>query len=219
MPASRWSQRFFQSTRGRIIALLRRSHHTVEELAAALGLTDNAVRAHLAALERDGLVQQRGVRRGSRKPAYTYALTAEADALFPAAYAAILRGTLRHLARRHGRAEVEAVLRAVGRDLAEELAHRVLGDTVEARAALAAKALEDLGGLVEVRRENGHLLLQGHHCPLTAVVPEHPEACQLALALVQTLLQTDDVRERCARDPEPRCAFLVGWLQGAPSGR
>ena len=35
-------------------------------LADALGLTDNAVRAHLFAVERDGLVRPSGTRRGPR---------------------------------------------------------------------------------------------------------------------------------------------------------
>lgn len=60
MQRSHRNQRFFASTRGRIVTLLRHSSHTVEELAEALDLTDNAVRAHLATLERDGVVQQRG---------------------------------------------------------------------------------------------------------------------------------------------------------------
>ena len=46
-----------------MVQLLRRASRTVEELAQALGLTDNAVRAHLATLERDGLVRQGGLRR------------------------------------------------------------------------------------------------------------------------------------------------------------
>ncbi len=63
-----WNSRFFASTRGKIVTLLRRASRTVDELAQALDLTDNAVRAHLATLERDGFVQQRGERRGSGKP-------------------------------------------------------------------------------------------------------------------------------------------------------
>src|ERR671928_1702040 len=83
MAGARWDKRFFASTRGRIVALLRRTARTVDELAAALDLTDNAVRAHLATLERDGLVEQQGVRRGAGKPAAAYALTLEAEHLFP----------------------------------------------------------------------------------------------------------------------------------------
>ena len=83
--ATNWDERFFESTRGRIVMLLRRSGRTVEELANSQGLTDNGVRAHLAVLERDGIVRQRGsVRRGSGggKPAYLYELTPKAEELF-----------------------------------------------------------------------------------------------------------------------------------------
>jgi predicted ArsR family transcriptional regulator len=45
-PREREIDRFFESTRGRIVTLLRRTAMTTEELAKALGLTDNAVRAH-----------------------------------------------------------------------------------------------------------------------------------------------------------------------------
>ena len=67
MAHTNWNQRFLSTTRGRIITLLRRAGRSVEELAQALDLTHTAVRAHLAALERDGLVQQRSERRGKRK--------------------------------------------------------------------------------------------------------------------------------------------------------
>src|SRR5947209_6909672 len=89
--------RFFASTRGKMILLLRRASRTVEELAEALELTDNAVRAQLALLERDGLVQQRGSRRGSSKPAAVYEITPAAEDLFPKAYGPVLRQLLETL--------------------------------------------------------------------------------------------------------------------------
>jgi len=54
-------ERFFPSTRGQVMqamALLRGGDRSVEELAQALGLTANAVRAHLVTLERDEIVRQ-----------------------------------------------------------------------------------------------------------------------------------------------------------------
>ena len=45
-----WDQKFFESTRGKVVTLLRRGGRTVEELAEELGLTDYGVRAHLATL-------------------------------------------------------------------------------------------------------------------------------------------------------------------------
>ena len=52
---------------------MRRAGFTVDELARELDLTNNGVRAHLATLERDGIVRQSGVVRresGGGKPAY-----------------------------------------------------------------------------------------------------------------------------------------------------
>src|SRR5438132_2469854 len=87
-------QRFWSSTRGRIILLLRRESRSVNELAEALSLTDNAVRAQLVALERDGLVRQTGTRPGKRRPNVLYDLTAKAEQLFPKVYGLILRHLL-----------------------------------------------------------------------------------------------------------------------------
>ena len=68
MNTTGWRARLMESTRGKILDLLRSKERTVNELAAALGLTDNAVRAHLLSLERDGLVHQSGTQPGFRKP-------------------------------------------------------------------------------------------------------------------------------------------------------
>jgi predicted ArsR family transcriptional regulator len=94
-------QKFFEGTRGKVVTLLRRGGRTVEEVARELDLTHNGVRAHLATLERDGIVRQRGsVRRGSGggKPAYVYELMPEAEGLFPKAYEPVLRQLLDVLA-------------------------------------------------------------------------------------------------------------------------
>jgi predicted ArsR family transcriptional regulator len=100
MPFIPGNQRFFASTRGRIVVLLRRGGQTVEELAHTLGLTDNAVRAHLITLERDGLVQQQGARPGKRKPSVVYDLAPAAEDLFPKAYGPVLRQLLQRLTER-----------------------------------------------------------------------------------------------------------------------
>src|SRR5687767_7213544 len=88
--ATKLDKRFFASTRGRIVKSVRGTRKTVNELSKELGLTDNAVRAHLLSLERDGLIKQSGIQRGTRKPHFSYQLTEEADHLFPKAYDALL---------------------------------------------------------------------------------------------------------------------------------
>ena len=58
-------------TRERILDLLkRRAEATARELATALGITPPAVRQHLTALERDGLVTGRTLRRPVGRPVF-----------------------------------------------------------------------------------------------------------------------------------------------------
>jgi predicted ArsR family transcriptional regulator len=204
-----WDQRFFQSTRGRIVTMLRRSKCTVEDLARALDLTDNGVRAHLAVLERDGIVVQRGSLRrtsGGGKPAYVYELTQEGEELFPKAYEPTLGRLLDVLCERLGPEESEALLRSVGRRLAEE--HSRWADGAHARLEMAVEVLNELGGLAELEERDGALVIQGYSCPLGGVTPEHPEVCRMAEALVAEVAGVS-VQEQCERGERPRCCFEV----------
>ena len=215
--AANWDEKFFESTRGQVVALLRRSERTVEELARALGLTDNGVRVHLAVLERDGIVRQRGsVRRssGGGKPAYVYELTQKAEDLFPKAYEPTLRQLLDVLSERLGPEESEALLRSVGRRLAEEHPMPADGaDGTHARLEAAAEVLNELGGLAELEERDGALVIRGYSCPLAGVTPDHPEVCRMAQTLI-TELAGVPVYERCDRGERPRCCFEVALSDG-----
>ena len=202
-------EKFFESTRGQIVTLLRRSGRTVEDLARALSLTDNGVRAHLAVLERDGIVRQRGsVRRssGGGKPAYVYELTQQAEDLFPKAYEPTLHRLLDVLSDQLGPEEAEALLRSVGRRLAEE--HSVRATDARARLEVAVEVLNELGGLAELEERDGALVIRGYSCPLAGVTPDHPEVCRMAETLIAELAGVP-VHERCDRGERPRCCFEI----------
>lgn len=214
MSSMSWYQRLLTSTRGRLVSLLRRETRTVEELAQALDLTDNAVRAHLATLERDGLVQQHGVRRtgGSGKPAYAYALTVDAERLFPKAYGPVLHTLLDVLDERMPPQDMEKALRETGRRLAAE--HQQSRGTTESgddhvhRLALAVDLLNALGGLAELEEQDGALVIRGYSCPLTAVLPGHPEVCKLAEELVSEAAGMP-LYECCERGEVTHCCFAT----------
>jgi predicted ArsR family transcriptional regulator len=206
--AGYWDRRFFESTRGRIATMLRRASRTVEELARELDLTDNGVRAHLVTLERDGIVQQRGlVRSGSSgKPAYVYELTPKAEDLFAKAYEPVLRQLLDVLDERVGPEKSESLLREVGSRIADECDVPV--DGVRTRVEAAVGVLNELGGLAELEEHDGFFIIRGYSCPLTSVVSEHPEICRMAETLL-TEVAGIPVHERCDRSTRPRCCFEV----------
>jgi predicted ArsR family transcriptional regulator len=202
------SRRFFETTRGRVLAHLRRSPATVEELATVLGLTDNAIRAHLTTLERDALVRQAGVRRGpgAGKPAAVYELAADAETKFSRAYAPLLTALLDELSTRLPTSEAEALMRDAGSRLADAMPARssALADRVREAVAL----LNDLGGDVSIEHESGGIRLRGSGCPLSATVATRPEACRAVQGLLAGVIGTP-VLLCCEREPRPRCCFTV----------
>ena len=202
-----WNKRFLASTRGRIIALLRGSTCTVNELSEDLGLTDNAVRAHLATLERDGLVQQSGLRPGPRKPHYAYELTSDAEQLFPKSHGVILNQLLEVLEEQLPVEVAESLLREVGRRLAAQHAAPETAN-LEQRIEMAAGIFRDLGGLAKVEKQDGNLLIRGGTCPLSAVSAHHPKVCRMAETLVEEIAQVP-VRECCTRGETPQCCFEI----------
>ena len=172
--------------------------------------THNGVRAHLAILERDGIVRQRGsVRRGSGggKPAYIYELTQEAEELFAKAYAPALGRLLDVLSEQLGSEESEALVRLVGRRLAGEHSTRV--DGAHARLESAVEVFNELGGLAELEEHDGTHIIRGYACPLAAVTPDHPEVCRLAEALVAEVAGTP-VHEGLAAGGPRRQGHLHG---------
>jgi predicted ArsR family transcriptional regulator len=217
MEVSGLDKRFFESTRGQIVTILRSSPSTVEELAGKLELTDNAVRAHLLTLERDGLVRQSGLRRGPRKPHFTYVLTPEADALFPKAYDALLNQLITVLKTRLDQPDLEDVLREVGRAVAAG-APAGQNQSLEGRVQTALTVLEAIGGSAEVEQHDDKIVIRGNGCPLAAAVSVHPEVCRLAETLVGEIVQAP-VHERCDRAGRPSCRFEIDTLDIKPSSK
>lgn len=203
-----WRERLLTSTRGRVVALLRRSAQTVNDLAGQLDLSGNAVRLHLSALERDGLVEQHGTRREwTGKPAVVYRTTAGAEALFPKPYSVVLGEVLTALEARASEADLSRLMREIGVRLA--VGNGTDAPELRDRAEHAAAVLNELGGIVEVvEEEGGQVRLQGFGCPLGEVTAKHPLTCKLAEALVTELVGAR-ATECCERGERPRCAFRI----------
>ena len=207
-----WLKALTGETQARLLGLLRRSRRTIAELAADLGLSSNAVRTHVVALARDGIVEDAGTQKDTGgKPARVYGLSARGEDLFPKAYAAVLGGVIEEITRKDGRQHAVDVLRAVG----ERVAARAPQEAeVAERVVAAADALRALGGDIDVLPAPAGWRLQGYACPLSSVAAEHAEVCALAQALVERITG-QVVMERCDRSGRPRCGFEV--VSGEPA--
>jgi predicted ArsR family transcriptional regulator len=202
-----WNKRFLETTRGRIVGLLRVRERTVAELAQGLGLTDNAVRQHLATLERDGMIQRCGTVAGVRKPHVTYALSLEAEHLFPKAFALTLEHLLSALADRCSTEELEGVLRDAGRRLAAEVSvNGPQADDLAEGLEAAMAAFSALGGLADIELSDGKRFLRGGSCPLATVPTRRPEVCIVTEELLRQVTGLA-VKSICEQAGPPQCCF------------
>lgn len=203
------SQRFLETTRGRILGLLRCDARTVEELAQALELTDNAVRAHLSTLERDGMVRSAGVRRGpgAGKPSTVYELPPEAEVVFSRAYPPVLAALLEELVARLPGAQADALLVGAGRRLAEPLVPPGTASRA-ARLQAAVGVLNALGGSAELEERDGGAVIRGCGCPLASAVARRPETCRAVEALLSEVVGAP-VRQCCRHGDRPSCCFEI----------
>jgi predicted ArsR family transcriptional regulator len=209
MQAAVWNESFLQSTRGRVLLLLRNGTATVEELAQALELTDNAVRVHLAALERDGLIVSRGPRREGTvgKPAIVYEITLAAETQFSRAYLPLLTTLLGALGDRITGKELRALMREVGRRLAPASPSSA-PQSVLSRAESASQLLNALGGVTSVKREGKNYRIEGASCPLSVAVSARSEVCE-AVRTMLTEVTGCEVAECCKRGEKNQCTFVV----------
>jgi predicted ArsR family transcriptional regulator len=207
-----WETSVGGGARGKIIGLLRRGERTVEELATELGVTDNAVRAQLQVLEREGLVHQSRIRHTGSvgKPATVYAVPESAEAYLSAAHAPLLAALLAALESRLSERDLEALFRDVGRRLAAGVGGDASGKPrgLEARVNAAASVLTALGAEIDVAPTPDGYLLQGHACPLSDAVRVQPGVCRAIEELVAGVTGARVV-ECCDRSGSAKCCFDI----------
>jgi predicted ArsR family transcriptional regulator len=177
---------FTEAPRPSVLDLLKvHGPSDVPALARRRGVNRTAVREQLNALEREGLVVRRVVRRGKRgRPSHVYALTAKSDALFPQAYGPLALSLLRQIRATEGDGKIDRLLERRMRELAKEYRNRMAGMS-------PAKKLKELA---RIRAEEGYMArpcaggLSEHHCPIAAIAKEFPVVCRLEKSLFERVL-------------------------------
>lgn len=200
-------------TRGRIIDLIRRSQPTATEIADQLELTYNAVRVHLTALERDGLIRKAGLRRGETRPSATYELAAGVENALSRAYMPFASHLMRALGDRLPNQELTELMRDVGRRLAAEWPQP--RGPVTQRVDEASALLQELGAPNEVQRSGHALRIRGFGCLLAAAVHGQPHVCHAMESLLGELVGAP-VHECCERGAQPRCCFEISSEPATP---
>jgi predicted ArsR family transcriptional regulator len=196
--------RFFSSTRGKIVAQLReRGSASAAELAGCFGLSPNAIRQQLVVLERDG----------PTKPTLEFSLTPKADSLFPQQYDKMLAAVLREVKALHGAPAVEQIFDRIGQRAVERAKTKVTAGDAEGRVAQLTQVLRDQGVVAEYSLIDGGFLLQEHTCPYSGVVQEHPEVCAVIHQVMDETLGGEHQQIESLASGGKSCTFALKGVQ------
>lgn len=210
----------FRGVRAELLVALKKAQpRSAHELGEQFGLTANALRRHLKALEDDGLVCWRRNVRGVGAPVYAYSLTAAGEALFPRSYAPVLATALESLRASGGDAAVTAVLDRDWELLAIE-AEPVLASLLPAeRLPLVAELLTAKGYMAEAIVDQcddapadsscACGTLRVFNCAMRDIVDRFPEACAAEARFVERMLGVPVVRRAHRREGCGRCEYAV----------
>lgn len=202
------ADRFFQSTRGKIVAELRRlGTASAADLAKGFGLSPNAVRQQLVVLERDGLVVEKPVRRGPTKPTLEFSLTPEADKLFPQAYDKLLGAVLRELREQFGAPAVDRIFDGLSKRAVEKAQRTITSEKPEERVAQLTEMLRESGVVAEYSLIDGGFALHEHNCPYTSVAQEHPEMCQVIHHVIEETIGGEHTQTESLAQGGKECRF------------
>ena len=202
-------KQLLDSSRGRIVTLLRSGGLTADDLASTLRLTRSAVRAQITGMERDGVVRRAGQRPGATRPSHVFELTPEVEQLLSSAYIPLLTQLVDVFTEGLPAQQLETMLRQAGKKLANELSQgkRLSGNLSSRVAAASGMMNEQLGAMTHVEG-NGKWVIRGVGCPLAALTGKHPGVCQAMESLVAEVIGVP-VRECCDRSERPRCCFEI----------
>lgn len=196
-----------------VVALKRRGPSTSADLAATLGVTNEAVRLHLKRLEADGAIvrcERDPAGESPGRPAHRYRLTTVGEHLFPKRYEDL----------------TVALLDTVGARLGPEAVRDVLAGVVDAKVAAwrprleglaLPEKLEELRALyadddpwVEIVEEPDGWTLIERNCPYLRVAQERPALCSVTVQALTRLLGRRVTRVQSFQAGDGLCAFRVG---------
>ncbi|WP_060485428.1 metalloregulator ArsR/SmtB family transcription factor [Pseudomonas sp. NBRC 111123] len=177
---------------------------SIDELAQALAVTRTAVRQHLAALERDGLVKRGATRPTGRRPEQLHQLTEHGRELFPRQYPLLANLLIGEVAGLMGPEALLALMRQLGRKLAGDLESDVVdeGRIVEHMNAAGYEAKVFF-------RSSGEPQIVAHNCVFHHLAKAHPVVCELDLALIGTLGGAEVSHEECMLRGGQVCRFAL----------
>ncbi len=200
----------------RLLELLKRlGPATAGSLAKQLGLTVVAVRQHLQALEKSGLVAaQKQPPRGRGRPSVLWSLTELSAEIFPDHHAELTVGLIEAAREAFGAEGLKRMIEVRAREQVADYRRRLPAASAPLKQRLEALAERRSaeGYMAEaLEQDDGSLLLVEHHCPICEAVKSCTGLCAAELDVFRRSLgqkvRVDRVQHLLSGGD--RCAYRV----------
>jgi predicted ArsR family transcriptional regulator len=199
-----------RSTRMEVLECLRRKQAaSAEVISTQLGITPNAVRQHLASLEREGLVKSEPHRSKRGRPSLMFSLTDKADAAFPKRYGQLATMVLNELAEMGGPALLDEVFERVAARQACAIQKQLTGLDFEEKLERVVESIGRAGTLAEKQETPDGVRVTIHNCPFRNTAMKYPQVCTITPRLLVKLLDAQVSQEASIHRRDPYCSFLV----------
>ncbi len=191
------------------LLLKDKSGLTVDKLSKGLKITRNAVRQHLAALERDGLIAQGATRPSGGRPQQIYVLTDKGKEIFPRHYSWFAQLVIEGIKREHGAEGLSERLSEIGSSVAEQLRTqnpglKTRGQKVERLAAI----MDQLGyNAWNASAANKAQVIEADNCVFHELAIKNPEICHFDLAMMGTFTDSKVDHQECMARGGNVCRF------------
>ncbi len=177
---------------------------TIDALAETLSISRNAVRQHITALERDGLLARGPTQPTGGRPEQLYVLTNAGRERFPRQYTWLSEVMLRTLRDQLGPEGLAASMEAMGRAVADHM----LGAAPDAPLATRIAALNQLmGDLGYDTLPPEPAAIEARNCVFHKLAAEIPEVCRFDVALAAQAAGREVEHQACMVRGDPVCRF------------
>jgi predicted ArsR family transcriptional regulator len=182
------------------LLLQNKEGFTVEGLSKRLGITDNAVRQHLTALERDGIVVKGAMQSTGGRPEQLFGLTTAGHELFPRHYSWFADLLISSLREEQGTEALRERLEGMGKAVGRQVATRLAGAKDKAeRVRLLSEIMRELGyqsGSVTMANEKLPAI-EAANCVFHSLAQRYPEVCYFDLAMMSEVVGSDVIHDEC----------------------